>query len=181
MLVATARTPESCEAAGAAGYGLMMVPSINKVEQVQHMLGLYRTAWSEAGHNPASQDVHMSYNCYLADDDQVARELGGRYSRYTNAVMAQAVEAWSRTSSDDYRGYQQVVDKVRNSDFDKQVAESKVLVGSPDEVAAKVATIQEWFGDITISLQVISGNQPVDESARTMRLFAEHVMPRFAG
>ncbi|ONI76385.1 luciferase [Actinosynnema sp. ALI-1.44] len=180
MLVATARTPESCEAAGAAGYGLMMVPSINKVDQVQHMLDVYRTAWDAAGHDPSTQDVHMSYTCYLAEDDREARRLGGKYSRHTNAVMARAVAAWSRTSSADYRGYRQVVEKVRTSDFDKQVAGSKVLVGGPDEVAEKVATIRGWFGDVTLSLQVISGNQPVAESIRTMRLFADHVLPRFS-
>jgi alkanesulfonate monooxygenase SsuD/methylene tetrahydromethanopterin reductase-like flavin-dependent oxidoreductase (luciferase family) len=179
MLVATARTPESCEAAGTSGYGLMMVPSINKVEQVRDMLDLYRSAWTRAGHDPAGQAVHMSYNCYVAEDDDEARRLGRKYSEYTNRVMADAVEAWSRTSSDDYRGYDQVLDKIRGADFDRQLRESKVLVGDPGDVTAKLTTIRDWFGDVTISLQVISGNQPVEESIRSMRLFARHVLPRF--
>src|SRR5947207_76212 len=83
ILVATAITPESCVAAGRSGYGLMMVPSINKVEKVQEMLGLYRAAWTEAGHDPDGQDVHMSYNCYLAEDATLAHERGKTYSEHT--------------------------------------------------------------------------------------------------
>nr|UUG47304.1 alkanal monooxygenase alpha chain [Amycolatopsis sp.] len=179
ILVATARTPESCVVAGEAGYGLMMVPSINKVEKVQEMLAMYTAALTRAGHDPAAREVHMSYNCYLHQDSAVARQLGKRYSERTNQVMADAVEPWTRTRSDDYRGYEQVVERVRNSDFDRQLREAKVLVGSPAEVLAKLAVIRDWFGDITISLQVISGNMPYQESARTMELFAEHVLPQF--
>jgi alkanesulfonate monooxygenase SsuD/methylene tetrahydromethanopterin reductase-like flavin-dependent oxidoreductase (luciferase family) len=179
ILVATAITPESCDAAGAAGYGVMLVPSINKTEKVQDMLARYRKAWSEEGHDPATQDVHMSYNCYLAEDSETALTLGKRYSDRTNEALAAAVEPWTRTRSEAYRGYEQIVERVRNSDFTKQVHDGKALVGSPEEVLNQVRRIRSWFGDVTISLQVISGNMPFAESARSMRLFAEHVLPAF--
>ncbi|MBB2910439.1 alkanesulfonate monooxygenase SsuD/methylene tetrahydromethanopterin reductase-like flavin-dependent oxidoreductase (luciferase family) [Streptosporangium becharense] len=179
ILIATSITPESCAAAGRAGYGLMMVPSINKREKTQEMLALYRRARAEAGHDPETGEVHMSYNCYLAEDGAEARRKGRAYSEVTNRVMTDAVAAWGRTGSADYPGYERVLEKVRGSDFDRSLGENKVLVGSPDEVVEKVRVIREWFGDVTLSLQVISGNVPHEESARTVRLFAEHVMPRF--
>jgi alkanesulfonate monooxygenase SsuD/methylene tetrahydromethanopterin reductase-like flavin-dependent oxidoreductase (luciferase family) len=179
MLVATARTPESCVAAGRSGYGLMMVPSINKVEAIQEMLASYRSALAGAGHDPATREVHMSYNCFLDTDAAVAYERGKRYSERTNKVLAEAVEPWTRTRSNDYRGYEQVVRRVSSSNFDAQLREAKVLVGSPAEVVDRIGRIREWFGDITISLQVISGNLPYAESARTMELFAEDVLPFF--
>src|SRR5262249_26966640 len=49
ILVAAATTPASCAAAGRAGYGLMLVPSINKAEKLREMLALYRKARQEAG------------------------------------------------------------------------------------------------------------------------------------
>ncbi|NUT50718.1 MAG: LLM class flavin-dependent oxidoreductase [Saccharothrix sp.] len=179
ILVATALSPESCEAAGAAGHGLMMVPSINKTEQVQAMLARYRAAWDAAGHDPADQDVHLSYSCYLAEDADVALERGREYARHTNRALAAAVEPWTRTRSDAYPGYERVVARVRGSDFDKQVRDGKTLVGTPDQVVDRVRAVREWFGEVTLSLQVISGNTPFEESARTMRLFAEHVLPAF--
>src|SRR5437764_13267133 len=122
------------------------------------MLGLYRAAWTEAGHDPDGQDVHMSYNCYLAEDATLAHERGKTYSAHTNRALAAAVELWARTRSEDYPGYGQIVERVRSSDFGKQLRDNKVLVGSPDEVADRLRLIRAWFGDITISLQVISGN-----------------------
>jgi alkanesulfonate monooxygenase SsuD/methylene tetrahydromethanopterin reductase-like flavin-dependent oxidoreductase (luciferase family) len=177
ILVAAAISAESCEAAGRSGYGLMLVPSIHKPENLREMLSLYRKSWADAGHGPGQGPVHMSYNCYLAEDAAEARRLGRLYSEHTNAVMSEAVASWATTRSAGYGGYEKIVERVAVSDFSKQLAEHKVLVGDPDQVLAALSEIRDWFGDITVSLQVISGNQPAEESERSMRLFARHVMP----
>ncbi|GAB3795630.1 LLM class flavin-dependent oxidoreductase [Micromonospora zhanjiangensis] len=179
ILVATATTPVSCEAAGRAGYGLMMVPSINKPEKLQEMLELYRKSRQAAGHDPNTGDIHFSYNCYLATDATTAYRNGRRYSEHTHQKLVDAVAEWSRTRSADYPGYENIVQRVRSSDFDKSLAEDKVLVGTPEEVTARLSRIRDLYGDITVSLQVISGNMPYEESAETMRLFADAVLPRF--
>lgn len=178
ILVATAKTPSSCEQAGREGHGLMMVPSINKREVVQDMLGLYRKAWADAGH-PGEGEVHMSYNCYLSEDPAEAKAKGKEYSQRSNLVMRDAVAAWGERRSQVYAGYEKVVENIARADFDRSLAENKVLVGTPDEVTERLQTIREWYGDIAISLQVISGNPTHEESARSMRLFAEQVIPHF--
>ncbi|MFC8571689.1 LLM class flavin-dependent oxidoreductase [Streptomyces sp. NPDC057245] len=178
ILVATAKTASSCEQAGRDGHGLMMVPSINKRETVQDMLALYRKAWAEAGH-PGQGEVHMSYNCYLSEDAAEARAKGKEYSRRSNEVMRDAVAAWGERRSEVYAGYEKVVENIARADFDRSLADNKVLVGTPEEVTERLRTIREWFGDISVSLQVISGNPSHEESARSMRLFAEQVVPHF--
>ncbi|GJF33156.1 luciferase [Kitasatospora sp. NE20-6] len=180
ILVATAKTPASAEAAGRAGYGVMLVPSINPREQVQQTLGLYRDAAASAGFEPTEEDVHMSYSAYLAEDGATARTNGKQASERANRALASAVSAWSRTRSADYPGYERIVEKAGRGDFDRAVAERKALVGTPEEVRAAIEDIRGWFGDFTISLQVISGSMPFDEAARTMHLFAEHVLPHYA-
>ncbi|MDH6132391.1 alkanesulfonate monooxygenase SsuD/methylene tetrahydromethanopterin reductase-like flavin-dependent oxidoreductase (luciferase family) [Kitasatospora sp. MAA4] len=179
ILVATAKTPASAQAAGRNGYGVMLVPSINKREQVQDMLALYRKSAVDAGFQPTDEDVHMSYSCYLSPDPQEARERGRAYSERANRALASAVASWRTTSSADYAGYEKIVDRVGHGDFDRQLSEGKALVGTPDEVRARLEDIREWFGEITVSLQVISGDMPYEESARSMTLFAEHVLPAF--
>jgi len=178
ILVASAVTPDSCEAAGRSGYGLMVVPAINRRDKLQEMLALYRKARADAGFDPDTGPIHLSYNCYLAEDPAEAYRLGRIYSARTNERLLEAVAAWSHTRSDAYRGYEQIVERIRGSDFDSQVRDGKVLVGSPADVLDRVRTISDWFGDVTVSLQVISGNPPVRESERTMRLFAEHILPQ---
>lgn len=179
ILVATAKTPESAEAAGRAGFGVMLVPSINRREQVQDMLAVYRKAAATAGFAPAEDDVHMSYNCFVAEDAAQARALGRQYSDQSHAALAAAVASWAHTRSDQYPGYEKIVERVGRGDFARQVAEGKSLVGDPAQVRAMVSDVRDWFGDITISLQVVSGNVPYEAAARSMRLFAEHVMPHF--
>ncbi|GAA1852235.1 LLM class flavin-dependent oxidoreductase [Pseudonocardia ailaonensis] len=176
VLVASARSPESCVAAGRAGRGLLLVPSINSVERVQEVLALYREEWRRAGH-PGEGEVQLSYSCYLADDDAEALEQGRRYAERTNAVLADAVEPWVHTRSDQYPGYEGVVEKARNADFGRQLASHRVLVGDPARVLDTVHQIREWFGEVTVSAQVISGNPPLAESERTVTLLAEQVAP----
>lgn len=40
--------------------------------------------------------------------------------------------------------------------------------------------IRDWFGDVSLSLQVNAGPMPLAESVRTIALFATEVMPAFA-
>jgi len=180
ILVATAITPESARSAGAKGYGLMLVPSINPREKVQDMLALYRKERADLGAETADEDVHMSYNCYLSPDREQAHRLGRRYSERTNELLAEAVSSWSTVRSEQYPGYEKIVERVGKSDFGHQLQDDKVLVGDPAEVVERLERIREWFGEITISLQVISGNVPFDESVRSMELFADHVLPHFS-
>lgn len=180
VLVATAITPQSCEAAGRAGYGLMMVPSINPRDRLQDMLAVYREARIQAGGQLSDADVHLSYHCYLSQDRAEAYRLGRLYSENTNRLLAAAVSSWRDTRSDDYQGYERIVDRVAKSDFDQTLRDNKALVGDPREVCGRLETLREWFGDTTISLQVISGKVPFAESIRTMELFAEKVLPHFS-
>ncbi|TBL30487.1 LLM class flavin-dependent oxidoreductase [Verrucosispora sp. SN26_14.1] len=179
ILVATAKSPESAEAAGRNGHGVMLVPSINSREQVQDVLALYRKAAAANGVTPTDEDVHMSYNAFLAEDPDEARRLGRGYSEQSHRTLADAVSAWAHTRSADYPGYEKIVERVGKGDFDRQVAAGKALVGSPEQVIAAVENIREWFGDVTLSLQVVSGNVPYEQAARSLRLFATHVLPRF--
>ncbi|MFG2041496.1 LLM class flavin-dependent oxidoreductase [Dactylosporangium sp. NPDC048998] len=180
VLVATAITPESAEAAGRNGYGLLLVPSINKREKVQEMIARYRAARETAGLDPAGGDIHLSYNCYLAEDADEAYRLGRRYSEWTNGKLLEAVSAWSTTRSEQYAGYEEIVRKVSSADFDRQLGDDRVLVGTPEAVLDRLRRIREWFGESTISLQVVSGNMPLAESERTVSLFAKHILPEFA-
>ncbi|MBB5156834.1 LLM class flavin-dependent oxidoreductase [Saccharopolyspora phatthalungensis] len=179
VMVAAAASSDSCEAAGRAGHNLQLVPSISHRERVQDMLALYRKAWVDAGHAPGTEHVQLSYTCYLAAAEAEARR-GGRMSHenYTSK-LAEAVSAWAHTSSAQYPGYERLAQQVTSSDFEQALRDTKILAGSPEQVRRQVAQIRDWYGDATLSLQVTSGNLPIEESARTMRLFATEVMAMF--
>jgi alkanesulfonate monooxygenase SsuD/methylene tetrahydromethanopterin reductase-like flavin-dependent oxidoreductase (luciferase family) len=159
---------------------LLLVPSISRRERVQEMLALYRDARAAAGHEGPGT-VQMSYNCYLDEDGDAARHWAAVHAGHYNQRLQDAVSGWASTTSSDYKGYERLVEQVKKADFATSLQENKVLAGTPEEVLAQVRTIRDWYGEITVSLQVNSGNTPVEAAAETMRLFAGRVMPHLAG
>ena len=93
--------------------------------------------------------------------------------------MASA-EAWSGRQTDQYRGYEQLADMLRSITYDRVLAETKAFIGSPDEVCAQLEQILEYYGEVEPSLQLTFGNRPHAAARRSLELFAERVMPRFA-
>jgi alkanesulfonate monooxygenase SsuD/methylene tetrahydromethanopterin reductase-like flavin-dependent oxidoreductase (luciferase family) len=180
IFIASAMSPDSCAAAGRAGYHLQVVPSVTSREQLQSMLAGYREAWQQAGH-PGRPRIQIKYTCYVAEDRAVALALAETFELNYVKSMAQAVASWGRTRSDAYRGYEQFVDKVTKYDFAQSHADNKVLAGTPDEVRDQIAVLVDWFGtDPTLSLQFNPGHLPYEHAERAMKLFTEHVMPTFA-
>ncbi|WP_131785785.1 LLM class flavin-dependent oxidoreductase [Protofrankia symbiont of Coriaria ruscifolia] len=177
ILVAAARSPESCAAAGAAGYGLLLVPSVARRERVQEMLGGYRAARATAGFSSADEHVQMSFSVHLDDvDGERARDFGRADSANNTRKLADAVAAWGRTRSDQYPGYDSVVRQVASTTYEESLRANNVLAGTPDQVREQLETLRSWYGDVTVSLQINSGSTPIEESRRTLRLFAERLL-----
>ncbi|MBV2365247.1 LLM class flavin-dependent oxidoreductase [Streptomonospora nanhaiensis] len=180
ILVAAAFSPESCAAAGRAGHGLMVVPSILDRERLQGLLAVYREGWAASGGAPGAEHVHVSYECYLDEHDSSAAYAAGRaYADNYRAKLAEAVTAWGRTRSDQYQGYERLVEGVKRIDYDASLREDKLLVGTPEEIAERLRRIREHFGEVTVSLHVNSGTTTVERAERTLRVLADRVLPEF--
>ncbi|MGW2489865.1 LLM class flavin-dependent oxidoreductase [Streptomyces sp. NPDC001606] len=180
VFVASASSPESCAAAGQAGYHLQIVPTIVSPETVVEMLTAYRKAWADAGHRAGAARIQLKYNCYLSDDRDEALRRGEEMENNHVVLMSQAAEGWLRKSSDQYKGYDKLVDKAREYDFGKALSDGRILAGNTDDVVRQLDTTREKYGDdLCVSIQVNSGYTDFRESERTLRLFAEQVAPRF--
>jgi alkanesulfonate monooxygenase SsuD/methylene tetrahydromethanopterin reductase-like flavin-dependent oxidoreductase (luciferase family) len=178
MLIAAAFTEQSCKDAGRAGYGLMLVPSIVPREKVRSMLQVYREARRRAGHPADSARVHLSYDCYVDEDEDIARATAEAGNRHYVEKLTEAVASWKHTNSDAYRGYEKLTEQVKSIRFDESLRDGKIIAGNPDEVLAQLRTVADSFGnDVTVSLQVNTWPTTADQAARTMQLLAEHVIP----
>lgn len=180
IYIATAMSQESCEEAGRNGYHLLLVPATSNRERTQELIAAYRAARADAGHE-GEGNVQLSYPCYLAEDGAEARRIARYDEERYNERLGEAVRAWGEVSSSAYPGYEKILDATRNYDFDKKLADNKLLAGTPDEVLTQLKEIESWYGaDITVSLTIHSGLLPVEQSRRSLELFAEHVAPHFA-
>jgi alkanesulfonate monooxygenase SsuD/methylene tetrahydromethanopterin reductase-like flavin-dependent oxidoreductase (luciferase family) len=178
IFVTSARSLESCAEAGRRGYHLLTVPGVVSTEELQERLAVYREAWLAAGHDPSTPRIHLSYPCVLAEDRDEALRLAAFDNERNSAALGLAVRAWGRTRSSQYPDYEKLADSVAKVRFEDRLAGTKLLAGTPDDVRRQLDTVLDWFGEhITVSLGVHSGHLDAAWAERSMRLFADRVMP----
>lgn len=181
IFVASASSAESCAAAGRSGHHLQVVPSLTTRQQLREMLDAYREARARAGHQGAGR-IQLKYTCYLAEDRDDALAAARVFEQNYTALMADAIASWKSARSDQYPGYEAMIDKVRRYDFDASLAAGKFLAGTPDDVAGRLAADRQELGaDLTVSLQFNPGWTDAGRAAHGMDLFAGHVVPALGG
>ncbi|MFI9812611.1 LLM class flavin-dependent oxidoreductase [Saccharothrix variisporea] len=180
VFVTSARSLDSVAAAAAAGHHLQTVPNAMTVPELRERVDLFRTEWASAGHAEPGR-IHLTFPCLVAADAQEAARKGGFDEERNNAAISLAVRSWGSTTSTAYPGYEKLANIGRGVSFEDKLADDKLLVGSPDEVRARLERIAESYGDdITLSLGVHSGHLSVDDAVTTLRLLADEVFPKLA-
>lgn len=182
IFVAATTSEESCAAAGSAGDHLQVVPSVTSTDGLKAMLAAYRSARAAAGHSGPGR-VQIKYTCYLDADRDAALAAGRRWETNYIDKMSAAVASWAAPGAGggDYPGYAALVDKVRAYDFDRALAENKVLAGTVDDVTRQLEAVADGFGpDLSVSLQFNPGATPFDRAEAALRLFAARIAPALA-
>jgi len=180
IMVAAIGTPASFEWAGRQGYGLMVVPYLSKFDDLREKIESYRQTFE--AHHPERPipPVQMSLHLHVAETDaQAVAEATGPMHQYI-AVFRESAAAWTGRSSKDYAGYEQVIAQLDTMNMDRIMREGRALIGSPASVIQQVRHIGDVFGDVELSLSVLWGDLSYETSERSLSLFAEHVMPKFA-
>ncbi|MFE7840549.1 LLM class flavin-dependent oxidoreductase [Streptomyces sp. NPDC057474] len=181
VFVASATSTESCALAGTQGHHLQVVPSVTSRQQLTEMTAAYRAARRAAGHAGPGR-IQIKYTCYLGEDREQALADARANERNYVEMMAGAVASWASARSAQYPGYEKFAEKARAYDFDRALADHKVLAGTPDDVRAQIETVGGWYGlDICLSLQFNPGHLPYERAERAMELFADRVAPAFTG
>jgi alkanesulfonate monooxygenase SsuD/methylene tetrahydromethanopterin reductase-like flavin-dependent oxidoreductase (luciferase family) len=118
---------------------------------------------------------------FCDEDRERARALACPLLEAYLASLVDAACDWlDGVSSDDYPGYDKVIAGLRSANAEEQIASGSAWIGTPDEIAATIARLQDEFGGFEhASLQVNFNTMPYDAALVSMRLFADKVMPRF--
>jgi len=177
--IAAVSSEESFVWAGRNGYNLMIVPYAGGLEKTASFIKIYRDAWRNAGHLPGKEQVQMAFHCYVAETRNEAIEGFKRPMTTYLEVFAEAVSGWKNTESNNYKGYDKLVESITSQTWKTNVDGKTAFVGSPDDIVEHVRYLQELYGEIEPSMQVTFGNITTQEALRTVELFAKHVMPHF--
>jgi alkanesulfonate monooxygenase SsuD/methylene tetrahydromethanopterin reductase-like flavin-dependent oxidoreductase (luciferase family) len=177
--VAALNTAESFAFAGHGGYSVMAIPMV--ASRLRPLLSAYREAWKSAGH-PGRGEIMLAFHLYCDTDGDRARAFACPLLDNYLRSLVDAASDWLRgTSSSDYPGYDKVIAALRASSAEDQIATGGAWIGTPDEIAASIARLQEELGGFEqASLQVNFNTMPFAPALASMRLFAREVMPRFS-
>jgi len=175
--IAATTTAETFAFAGRNGYSLMAIPlGLKLIDNIK----VYRDAWRAAGH-PGRGEAMIAFHMFCHEDAQLAREIPRKsFDDYFRLIFEASQDWTTGTSSKDYKGYDQLIMKLKGLSLESQIESGSALVGTPDEVKALVAKNVELYGDFEhASLQINFGSIPYEDARRSMRLFAREVMPMF--
>lgn len=178
--VAALATPDSFETAGRNGYNIMGIPMAGA--KMKELLSLYRSAWKEAGH-PGNGRVMLAFHMFCHEDAKKAEEICRKpLETYLGSLVDAASDWTSGASSDDYPGYDKIIEGISKETFDTQVAKGAAWIGTPDTIRKQIADYQELTGGFEVaSLQVNFNTISVEDALSSMRLFSREVMPHFTG
>ncbi|WP_236719205.1 LLM class flavin-dependent oxidoreductase [Wenjunlia vitaminophila] len=175
--IAALSTEESFRRAGQLGYGIMAQPVVP--ESLRNNLEVYRRAWKEAGH-PGSGRVMLAFHMLCMPDGEEARSLGREpINRYLRLLAEGASEWTTGARSADYVGYEKMIEKLRQDNFDRLYERGSALVGSPDEITNMLLEYHAACGGFEVaSVQFYFSNIAPELARSSLELFAAQVMPR---
>ncbi|WP_210521870.1 LLM class flavin-dependent oxidoreductase [Hymenobacter terricola] len=156
-------TPESFVRAGTLGLPLMVAIIGGDTHRFRPLVDLYREAGRRAGHAPAQLKVGLHSLGYVADTTEEARE--GFYPGYARTFSARARERGGLP--------------VTRPQFDAQAGPlGALLVGNPEEVAAKIRRHGEALGGISrVTFQMDVATLPHADILHAVELLGTRVAP----
>jgi alkanesulfonate monooxygenase SsuD/methylene tetrahydromethanopterin reductase-like flavin-dependent oxidoreductase (luciferase family) len=177
--VAALSSKTSFEFAGRNGHYIMGIPMGGGL--MTELIGTYREEWKSAGH-PGEGKIMLSFSMCADENAAAARDA---FRPPLNAYLDQLVDAASGwlngASTKDYKGYDKIIASLKDDDFDSQMERGICWAGSPAEITDMIADFDRQIGGFDIaSLHVMPHVMEASVAEKSMRLFSEHVMPKFS-
>lgn len=160
--IAVGGTPQSVVRAATLGLPMALAIIGGAPEQFVPLVELYREAARRAGHDPAQLPVSINSHGYLAATGAQARdEAFPPHALTMNRIGRE--RGWAPMS---------------RPQFDALCGpRGALLVGSPDEVVAKILYEHELFGQQRMLLQLSVGPMPHAQIMRAIELYGTEVAP----
>ena len=87
-------------------------------------------------------------------------------------------DRYSTPTSKGYKGYPELIARLKQQNFEGLVASGAAWVGSPETIRDTIRRfVDEVEGFDSASLQVMNGPTSEADAERSIRLFADQVMP----
>ena len=137
----------------------------------------YRQVQVASGFRPDPR-LYLTREIYVGDTDEQARaeaypfllqywDLWGRYAQFTReGKMPDSYDAWRKRAP-----------KLAAMSYEELIAKNLILVGGPATVARQLRALRSELDLAILTCVFHLGGLPHDKVARSMRLFADQVLP----
>jgi alkanesulfonate monooxygenase SsuD/methylene tetrahydromethanopterin reductase-like flavin-dependent oxidoreductase (luciferase family) len=176
---AAATSAETFPALGAQGYPILTATRQGGLAELGSDLAAYRAAYRDAGH-PGPGGVYLRIPIYVAETMEQAiaepEESIMQFYRATAAELTRAPGVRDNLAPDVRAERAQALATVTY----EQALRDKLIVGTPDVVAARLQAIRDEIGIDGILAELNCGRQiPREKVMRSLSLLCHDVMPRF--
>ena len=152
---------------GGLGHSILVTPLIITVQGVSDGLAIYRDTLVEHGHDPAAVKVVVNVPVHVGETPDAARAgFAPTVSNYLDTLRSMQNNARGSSRATQL-SYQLIYDELG-------------AIGTPEQVTERLQTFQELYQPQEIMCWFnIGGMLSNEEVSRSMRLFADEVMPHF--
>jgi alkanesulfonate monooxygenase SsuD/methylene tetrahydromethanopterin reductase-like flavin-dependent oxidoreductase (luciferase family) len=153
-------------------------------EEAANSFRQYRRATMAAG-NPEPGPDNFAYLslCHVAETEEKAMEIGRKLMFYLKSGrmrLGAAVPPGYSSPAAAVAAMRGTMGAVRRQSFEQLVDAGIALVGTPDQVAAKITKLYETTGVGNVILMNQAGEMTSNEVRDSVLLFAKEVMPQVA-
>ncbi len=172
-----ATSPETFALVAERGFRLFAATRSSTVEKIAPNIRVYRDAMKAHGHTLQPGDVALLFPVFVGETKQEAYDV----------PRESALNFYRLLRDDTYRLFKGQIPPEHQERFQRyvsttydQIYEQQAIYGTPEEVIAKIRWIQDETGFDNLLCWMNSGSRLTNEQVqRSMRLFAENVMPAF--
>jgi alkanesulfonate monooxygenase SsuD/methylene tetrahydromethanopterin reductase-like flavin-dependent oxidoreductase (luciferase family) len=156
---------QTLEWAGRRGYDIMTVGHPHPPEKVRPGVAAWKKALIESGIDPKNHRCQFHARTHVNENSQRAREV--------------AMAAVTRYDAISRIGRKSAMVETDNYDWDGMLAAGRNLYGNPKQcIEIVLNAMRHYYFDI-LTTTFNFGGIPHEEIKKSMRLFAEEVMPAF--
>ncbi|ODU07202.1 MAG: hypothetical protein ABS81_02565 [Pseudonocardia sp. SCN 72-86] len=165
--------------AGQSGSRILTSPNFTPLRTVKKQFGAYVDALVEGGHDPAGYDRPMLQQTYVGADETDAVETPRPYVEVMDR-MKQALlpGADGQALAPGYESWARITANIGEFDYEARVREGGML-GTAAQIRDRLQQLRDEVGVTEFICQFNFGGMPPELVRRSMRRFADDVMPAF--
>ena len=170
-------TKASAQMAAENGLGQMFVSGAD-LNEMTTQVQMFNTIRSELG-LPPDQPTTLLW-MYCAETEEEAEEGWEYFYDQLTAAQHHYFE-WNNPGFDGIHGYEEYLERqtadIGTADAGFAARRGTMPIGTPDQIIEKIKRLQETISLEKIVVHVFYGVMPRDKAEKSLRLFAERVLP----